>query len=102
MPLKSSLHLGVLVCGIIVSDQVQVQPLRAIAVDGAQKFKPFLVAVALWRRRRGAAPPASADGDPMIGWQARDAIQPAKGATRPSRHDTLLAVAALACFLAAA
>ncbi len=100
MPLKSSLHLGVLVCGIVVGDQVQVQPLRGIAVDGAQEFKPFLVAMALWRRRRGAAPLASADGDPMIGWQARDAIQPAKGATRPSRHDTLLAVAALACLLA--
>ena len=102
MPLKPSLHLGVLVCGTVVGDQVQVQPLRGIAVDGAQEFKPFLVAMALWRRRRGAAPPASADGDPMIGWQARDAIQPAKGATPPSRHDTLLAVAALACFLAAA
>src|ERR1700738_1260532 len=47
MPLKSSLHLGVLVCGIVVGDQVQVQPLRGVAVDGAQEFKPFLVAVAL-------------------------------------------------------
>ena len=47
MPLKPSLHLGVLVGGVIVSDEVQIQPLWAVAVDGAQKFKPFLVAVAL-------------------------------------------------------
>ena len=43
MPLKPSLHLGVLVGGVIVSDEVQIQPLWAVSVDGAQKFKPFLV-----------------------------------------------------------
>ena len=35
MPLKPSLHFGVLVCGIVVGDQVQVQPLWGVAVDGA-------------------------------------------------------------------
>ena len=38
MPLKPSLHLGVLVCGIVVGDQVQVQTLWGVAVDGAQEF----------------------------------------------------------------
>src|SRR4249920_3369958 len=47
MPLKPSLHLGVLVCGIVVGDQVQVQPLGGVAVDCAQEFKPFLMAVTL-------------------------------------------------------
>ena len=69
MPLKPSLHLGVLVGGVIVSDEVQIQPLWAVAVDGAQKFKPFLVAVALH-----ALPNNPAGGDIEGGKQRRRSI----------------------------
>src|SRR5207245_1398960 len=87
MPLKPSLHLGVLVCGIVVGDQMQVQPLWGIAVDGAQEFKPFLVAMALHalpndasggdieggkKRRRSIAfvVGGHSAGPPLLHWQA--------------------------------
>src|SRR5713101_5613436 len=69
MPLKPSLHLGVLVCGIVVGDQVQVQPLWGVVVDSAQEFKPFLVAVALH-----ALPNNAAGGDIEGGKQRRRSI----------------------------
>jgi hypothetical protein len=58
MPLKPRLDLGVLVCGVIVGDQVHVEPLLGVAIDGAQEFKPFLMAMSLH-----ALPDDAAGGD---------------------------------------
>src|SRR5438128_5094771 len=69
MPLKPSLHLGVLVCGIVVGDQVQVQPLWGVAVDSAQEFKPFLMAMSLH-----ALPDDAAAGDIESSKQRRCSI----------------------------
>src|SRR5438552_2546581 len=69
VPLEPRLHLGVLVCSVVVGDQVQVQPLWGVAVDGAQEFKPFLVAVALH-----ALPDNVAGGDIKGGEQRRYSI----------------------------
>src|SRR6202171_3620300 len=43
MPLKPSLHLGVLVGGVIVSDEVQIQPLWAVAVSSCPQTRTILV-----------------------------------------------------------
>src|SRR5260370_7956741 len=47
MPLKPRLDLGVLVCGVVVGNQVHIKPLGRGTIDCTQKFKPFLVAMSL-------------------------------------------------------
>src|ERR1700737_228562 len=69
MRLKPRLHLGVLVWGIVVGDQVQVEALWGVAVDGAQEFKPFLMAMSLH-----ALPDDAAGGDIESGQQRRCSI----------------------------
>ena len=44
---KPSLHVGVLVGGVIVGDQMDVETRRGLAVDDLEEGEPLLVAVAL-------------------------------------------------------
>src|SRR5258708_34202371 len=46
MPFEPRLDLGVLVCGVIVGDQMDVEVRRRLSVDAAQKLKPAAAAVA--------------------------------------------------------
>src|SRR5712672_1417672 len=47
MPLEPRLDFRVLVRGVIVGDQVHIKSQRRVAIDHAQKFEPFLVAMSL-------------------------------------------------------
>ena len=47
MALKPRLDFGVLVCGVVVGNQVHIKPLGRGTIDCTQKFKPFLVAMSL-------------------------------------------------------
>jgi hypothetical protein len=45
VPLQSHLHLGVLVGGIVVGDQVHVEVLRRLGIDPTQELQPLLMPV---------------------------------------------------------
>ncbi len=45
MLLKPRLHLGVVVCPVVVQDQVEGHPMRRVSVNGAQELQKLLVAV---------------------------------------------------------
>ena len=47
VPLQPRLHLGVLVRGIAVGDQVHVEVLWRLGIDPAEELEPLLVAMAL-------------------------------------------------------
>src|SRR5260370_210474 len=47
MSLEPRLNLGVLVRGVIVGNQMHIKPLGCVAIDHAQKFEPFLMAMSL-------------------------------------------------------
>ena len=45
MPLEPSLDLRMLVSGVVVDDQMQIETFRRIAVDGAQEAQKLLMAM---------------------------------------------------------
>jgi len=69
MLLQPRLHLGMLVGGIVVGDQVHSQALGRLGIDPAQELEPFLVAMA-----RHALADDAAGGDLEGGEQGRGSM----------------------------
>src|SRR5260370_210471 len=84
MSLEPRLNLGVLVRGVIVGNQMHIKPLGCVAIDHAQKFEPFLMAMSLHALANDAA-----RGDVEGGKQCRRPI--AFEATSPSRMAQIFA-----------